>query len=83
MIAPPSMSHGDTRIRFTLYHSQSMEDISGNCSQALPRQSSETFFFCERVIAAWNSLNTVSDDLRSVNAFRRQIVCSDLSSLVY
>ena len=41
------------------------------------------FFFCEHVIAPWNSLNIVSDDQRSIDTFRRLDVRSDLSSFVY
>jgi len=51
----------------------------GRCRVNIRKQ----FFFCEHVIAPWNSLNIVSDDQRSVDTFRRLDVRSDLSSFVY
>ena len=67
-----------------LGHSQSPEGTSGNCSLGVAVSIFENiFFFCEHVIAPWNSLNIVSDDQRSVDTFRRLDVRSDLSSFVY
>ena len=40
-------------------------------------------FFCERVIAPWNSLDITNDDVCSNTAFKRLVERSDLSAFMY
>jgi len=42
-----------------------------------------SIFFCERVVAVWNSLPILADNLKSIASFRTLLKSCDLSDFLY
>jgi len=47
------------------------------------RVDARKHFFCERVVAVWNSLPILADNLKSIASFRTLLKSCDLSDFLY
>jgi len=64
-------------------HKQGPGVISGNYATKHSRVDQHKYFFAQRVVKPWNSLNITSDDWSSVAQFKTLIKYTDLSDFLY